>query len=354
MRPINLLTNAVPPSAVGTYAQQLADIFHVQPQIIDGSKPFGAKPFNWIWNGCQTKRALKKDDAIHHITNQSLSFLAKGLPRTVITVHDILEVTDPQTVGARAIYQYLYSGITRSQALIAVSQYTAKAVAARYGISLHDITVIPNGINTEFSKIDNFSSTIAGLSLGKELKIPEGSPVILYVGSEHPRKNVPAALRAFARLRQEFPTAVFIKVGEAGLATGRQTTLDTIDELGIAAHVRILNTISISRLQEMYNLANVFVFPSLAEGFGLPVLEAMACGTPVVTSNTTSLPEVAGDAALLVDPQNTEAVAKAMGRILSDASFASDLSARGLKRAQGYTWQAAAEKTVAVYKKLEI
>ena len=105
-------------------------------------------------------------------------------------------------------------------------------------------------------------------------------------------------------------------------------------------------------LPALYNGASLFVFPSLYEGFGLPVLEAMACGTPVITSNTSSLPEVAGDAAILVDPENVEAIVEAMRRVLADRALAAELQAKGLERAKQFTWERTARETIAVYEKV--
>jgi glycosyltransferase involved in cell wall biosynthesis len=125
---------------------------------------------------------------------------------------------------------------------------------------------------------------------------------------------------------------------------------ETVKQLGLENHVHFMGFVPEDELPALYNGADLFVFPSLYEGFGLPVLEAMACGTPVITSNVSSLPEVAGNAALLVDPYNVDELADAMRRILSDPALAADLRARGLERAQQFSWERTAQETLAVYK----
>lgn len=174
-------------------------------------------------------------------------------------------------------------------------------------------------------------------------------PYVLAVGNLEPRKNLPGLLRAFARLAPEVPHDLVL-VGAEGWLTGEIHA--TLDELRLGGRVRMTGFVEDADLPAWYGAADLFVYPSLYEGFGLPVLEAMACGAPVVTSNVSSLPEVAGDAALLVDPSDVDSIAEEMRRGLTDAALALDLRRRGQLRAADFTWDRTAEQTVAVYREV--
>jgi glycosyltransferase involved in cell wall biosynthesis len=176
-------------------------------------------------------------------------------------------------------------------------------------------------------------------------------PYILYVGSIEPRKNLPRLLVAYAHLRRRGSTRWRLVVaGPRKWKSG--PVYDAVARLELAEHVHFAGFVPEADLPALYNGADLFAFPSLYEGFGLPVLEAMACGTPVVTANTSSLPEVAGAAALLVDPSDVEEIAGALRRVLEDPALARDLRERGLARAAQFSWERTARATVAVYEKV--
>ena len=167
-------------------------------------------------------------------------------------------------------------------------------------------------------------------------------PYVLYVGALEPRKNLPTLVRAFGQVRREQPGLQLVVVG------GRRWKSSRLLPRDLEA-VRLTGYVPDELLPALYTGAAAFCFPSLAEGFGLPVLEAMACGTPVITSTTSSLPEVAGEAALLVDPLDEHALAGAVRRVLTDADLAHDLRERGRQRAAIFSWTRSAEMTLAVY-----
>ena len=178
---------------------------------------------------------------------------------------------------------------------------------------------------------------------------------ILYVGSEQPRKNVGTLLAAFAELRQDarFRDVALVKVGDPGgpEAPFRARTLRAVSELGLEDDVVFLGHVANEELRSLYAGSQCLVLPSLHEGFGLTPLEAMACGCPAVVSNTTSMPEVAGGAALLVDPRSSRALALALETVLTDERKRRELVGRGLARAQEFSWQRAAAETVRVYER---
>jgi len=175
-------------------------------------------------------------------------------------------------------------------------------------------------------------------------------PYVAFLGAKEPRKNVPSLIRGWAMAvrDRERPPALVV--------AGGQGHDDEIDEAvaEVPSHLRLLRPgfLRYTDLAGFLGGALMACYPSRGEGFGLPVLEAMACGTPVVTSNTSSLPEVAGDAALLVDPYDVEEIATAMRRILEDEALAAELRAKGLARAKEFSWERTARETIAVYEKV--
>ena len=170
---------------------------------------------------------------------------------------------------------------------------------------------------------------------------------ILSVGSLEPGKNRTTLLKAFAELRRRGVEHKLAVAGQRAWKCGSDFRL--AEELGLKGEVIFTGYVAPEEMPALYNAADLFVFPSLYEGFGLPVLEAMACGVPVVASNVSSIPEVAGDAALLTDPRDADALCDTMERALKDSGLKSDLRQRGLERAATFSWEKAARETIAVY-----
>ena len=320
----------------------------------------GIKTVGWLRlsRGLKQKIAIGEYDLIH-LTNQTLSFLVSGTLPSVVTVHDIIEVQEPQQKLAGIVNKYLYGGIRRADRIIAVSQYTANAIKNHYGVSDEKIRVISNGAGKEFHVIDEFSVTVGYQTLRRELGLNEKSRIVLYVGSDHPRKNVVVAVKAFAKARKREKELIFVKVGNPGIAIEREKLLKKMDKLGVRKFVRFIGNVSNERLNELYNLADVFVFPSRFEGFGLPPLQAMACGTPVVTANVTSLPEVVGDnrnfgeqAALVRQPDDVDGYAEDILKVINDVELAGALRRKGIERANKFNWQKTGIKVVDVYREI--
>lgn len=313
----------------------------------------GSKTMNWIRLGGSLKKDILRSRCdLVHATNQTLSFIRSKKVPFIVTVHDIIEIIEPQSIFGGLVARYLYKGIKKADHIIAVSEFTAKMVMDYYGLKRDRITVIPNGVGKEFHPINDFEQTVACSLWRQKLRLSAESKIILYVGSEHPRKNVTVALEAFAKLAREMNDVIFIKVGDPGFAAGREALLNAIDRFNVKDEVRILPNVDDSELNELYNLADVLIYPSTFEGFGLPPLQAMACGTPVVCSSATSLPEVVGEAAVLLNPSDVDGFAKALSLILLDHAKAGELRDKGIERAKGFSWQAAAVAEVEVYKKI--
>jgi glycosyltransferase involved in cell wall biosynthesis len=375
MNSIAYITNSSPDSGVGHRASNIARHLLIEQDFklskfhMDGEsctlkkddktiktlhklpRALGAKTMGWLRLGYVLKPMLSDYDLLH-LTNQTLGFISLKDHPTVITVHDIIELTDPQSVPGGLLAKYLYRGINRANHIITVSKYTAQQLINIYQISADKISVIPNGVDPKYHPIPNFKMSIAYWQLHQEMKIPVSAKIVLYVGSDHPRKNVSGAIQAFAQALRIDTELIFIKVGSPGLATGRQNLLDTIDNLGIKQNVRIINNITEDKLIEIYNLATVFIYPSRQEGFGLPPLQAMACGTPVITSNAASLPEVMGDAAITHHPDDVDGMGKSIISVLEDSVLASQLTVAGVDRAKRFNWINSANQVANVYRQV--
>lgn len=353
MKRIGIVTNAAPDSGVGVRAYEIAkritgNAFNASVvSLMAPASTFIPKSIGWLYRG----RSIPTFD-IYDFSNQTLSFLASKRRPSVVTVHDIIELTDPQDARASLLNRYLLSGIRKADLIVAVSEYTKRAITQYFDISESRIRVIPNGVSSSYTVLPDFRNTIGYQQLTRELGITPPGPVILSVGSEHPRKNLDTALATIALLKKTYPTVLFIKVGNPGIASGRTALLERIDQLNIRDNVKILGNVPSERLNELYNSADVFLFPSLLEGFGMPSLEAMAAGCPVVCSNATSIPEVVGGAALLHEATNAQAFAHSIQQVITDSELRSSLRAKGQARAAQFSWDTAARDMMQVYKQL--
>jgi glycosyltransferase involved in cell wall biosynthesis len=354
MTRVAYITNAGESSGVGRRAaeikKRLSTRFNIHEYSLQAEGKY--KPLAWVVGGWQLRRKINSKFDIVHATNQSLSFVLPAGGKVVATVHDLIEILEPQSAGANLVAKYLYSGLKRASKIIAVSEYTKKTLIDTLGMAPEQVKVIYNGVDEYFKPLSNFSQTIGYQQLKQELKLPEGAQVLLFVGSEHPRKNLPVALQVLAKLRQRNEKIFLVKVGVPGILAQREKTLQEIDKLKLREAVRLVGEVSAEKLRELYNLAEGLLFPSRFEGFGLPLLEAMACGTPVVAARATSIPEVVGEAGLLEEVDDVEGFAVGVERILQDKAYAEQLRQAGLARAKEFDWQRAAEQEAEVYKSL--
>jgi glycosyltransferase involved in cell wall biosynthesis len=230
--------------------------------------------------------------------------------------------------------------------IVTVSCHSKNEIMQALGIPESKITVIPCGVSEEFSP---HSACVASEDVAKILGIQ--SPFLLYVGNLKPHKNVATLLRAFAQLRKNNKLYhSLLIVGDD--ARWRQSVVDECSRLGVRDYTIFVPHVSRSLLPRVYAAADLLVMPSRAEGFGLPVLEAMACGTPVIASRTASLPEVAGDAALYFDPASPEELAVQIERILRSTELQGFLRNKGLQRARQFTWRQAARQHIELYNRL--
>jgi glycosyltransferase involved in cell wall biosynthesis len=267
--------------------------------------------------------------------------------RQVCTFHDLIPLDNPEWFSPRfsAWYGWLMPRLARQVAhIIAVSEFTRHRIVERFGVRPGKVTVIPNGVDERFSVRPAEEVAAARQTIG----VPEGH-YFLFVGSLEPRKNLSRLLKAWEKAHRRLPDDTWLVV--AG-AKGRSQVFTGVALEQLPPRVHLTGYVSDEDLPALYSGALAVVYPSLYEGFGLPPLEAMACGTPVVTSNRSALPEVVGDAGVLVDPYDTDAIAQALAEALENTGLREELSRRGLERARRFTWPQVAEQTVRVYKEI--
>ncbi len=325
--------------------QRVAELFNISF--------FNPKAIRAVGRDWQFIRTLNQQDNILHLPNQHLGRYGLFLRVPyIITVHDLIRYFDYKGYSTfihrpnlrDKFYLSLdYRGIKKAVRIIAVSHSTKRDLIQHLGIPEERISVVYEGIDHRL-----FKPTSRRLV---------DYPYILFVGSEHPRKNLGGLLRAFAILKSEgsFPGLKLVKVGKAGgpEAEFRKHSRQLIDGLNIAGDVIFTDYIAEADLPAYYSGAECFVLPSHYEGFGFPPLEAMACGCPVIVSNAASLPEITGEAALKVEPQDSNALAEAIYRVLRDKRLRQELISRGFEQAKQFSWERTARETLAVYRSVE-
>lgn len=269
----------------------------------------------------------------------------------VVTVHDLLfaDPAAPYPVATRRRFtEHVAAALSSGATVVAPSRWTAARLAERYGVSTGRFAVTPLAPDPRFHPLPPEEARRAvAATFGLR------APYVLYVGSSLPRKNLVGALAAISLLRRRgadgYRLAVVGATARDAAACCRLQGLEPRED--VLRHTNCLGKVPGPLMPLLYNGAEALLYPSLAEGFGLPVLEAMACGLPVVSADTSAIPEVAGDAALLVDPGDPEALAGALERVLGDGRLRRNLVEKGLRRARAFTWERTARETLAAYRR---
>jgi glycosyltransferase involved in cell wall biosynthesis len=266
--------------------------------------------------------------------------------RTVFTLHDLIFHFDP---GSHLPLNRMYLNLMmprflrEASAIIAVSESTRRDAVSVYGVPADKIHVIAEGVDARFKPVTH-PGRLAHVRNTYELP----QQFVLFVGTIEPRKNLTILFEAIASRRERgLPTWKLVIVGKPGWLY--EPIYRRVAELGLQDSVHFAGYVGDHDLPALYSAATLVAMPSRYEGFGLPVLEAMACGTPVISSNTSSLPEVAGEAALLVPPDDTRAWDEALTRVMSDDALRVSLRERGLAHAARFTWEQAARQTADLY-----
>jgi len=296
-----------------------AGLFPDHPQVT-----YRVIPWRRMWTHTRFAFALWRErPEVTFVPAHSLPVWFPG--PAVVTVHDLGYVYFPEAHPAVRI--------------IVDSLATATDVAAHYGVPERRISLVYPGVDPRLQRVTDANQLAA---VRERYRLPE--QYLLFVGTLQPRKNIARIVQAYARWRQESERSDVALV----LAGAQGWLYDPAWTAGVEGIV-LPGYIADADVPALYSGALALVFPTLHEGFGFPVLEAMRCGIPVITSNTSSLPEVAGDAALLVDPRDTRAIADAIARVIGDETLRADLIARGYQQADTFTWKRAAEQTCPFY-----
>jgi len=322
-------------SGIDKYSQEIAKRLDV--------KKVESRRYLSLMEAYRLSRLIGRQDDIVHLPNQDFARYALFLKNPfIVTVHDLVRSCfgfTKETITERILLKLDRRCIKRASHIIADSQNTRNDLIKYLKVPDSKISVIYCGIDHSIFK-------------PYEVKLLD-KPYILYVGSERPRKNLGRLFQAFARLKGDFPELKLVKIGAPGRSGKyRSDVMRQLDSLGITRDTIFVGHISELELAHYYSSAALLAYPSLYEGFGLPPLEAMACGCPVVTSNTSSLPEVVGEAGIMVDPYDTDSLAQAMRQVLTDDKLRDDMVRKGLERSRSFSWERAAEQTLEVYNKV--
>jgi glycosyltransferase involved in cell wall biosynthesis len=285
---------------------------------------------------------------LYHGTNFKMQTV--GRYGGVVTIHDLWLDRHPE-YSKKMLGQWPSSFKTRQTALrarkaITVSEFSARELVELYGLKREHIVVIPNGVSKDFVPRRDDPAMV---ELRKRIGL-KAEHYVLFIGGADPRKNHQTFLEAAEKVRKKLGSRILVLVGSPIHPFGDYEK--TARMRSLSEKVLCPGRLSMNELQLLYSSTDLFVFPSLYEGFGMPVLEAMACGAPVLTSNSTALAEVAGDAAVLVDPQDARALGEAMIRALEDEALRAALKVKGFDRAKQFSWEQAAVKTIALYGEL--
>ena len=285
---------------------------------------------------------VRRERDLVHLPNQNFARYALFRREPfIVTVHDVIRFRfrfDPETLVEKALLRLDVHCIRRANHIIAASQHTRNGLVRYLHIPEDRVTLVYDGVDHTIFKPGS--------------PRPLEEPYIIYVGSERPRKNLGRLFEAFAMLKRDFPGLKLVKAGTAGRSLSyRLDTVRKLEKLGIRQDVVFLGHVAENELARYYGSAVLLAYPSLHEGFGLPPLEAMASGCPVVASDNSSLPEVVGDAGILVDPTDTDGWVEAMRRVLTEGGLRDEMVGRGLERAKLFSWEKAARETLAVYEK---
>jgi len=301
----------------------------------------GSPLVSWLWRRTSPSATV---DLFHHPAGLSFPLHERANVITLpdLTIRHFPECHTPYTVEW---FEGLYRTIGDVDVILTYSEHTKQDLIETMGVAEERIHVTPLAAHERYRPDpdrDRVRAVLARYDLGQR-------PYLLNVGTLEPRKNHCRLLEAFRRLRQQRPSLEHQLVLVGGQGWKYEPIFEAIESYGLKPHVKWIGFVPLQDLPALYNGADVFVYPSLYEGFGLPPLEAMACGTPVVAARSSSLPEVVGDAGLLVDPLNVDELADAVGQVLADGQLHKTLREKGLQRAGLFSWEKTGRLTLAAY-----
>jgi glycosyltransferase involved in cell wall biosynthesis len=326
------------------------EVHHLYP--FRGKKYSALRHFlNHLWHPIKFKNEFKKD-RIKHIMFAEEAFMLNFLPceKTVVSCLDVIPLVLPNEASAkyRRFLSWAYKGMKKASTIIANSEYTKKDIVKHLDIPEDKISVA-------YPPVQDFFKEDLGIpgTFYTQYSLNPNAKYLLSVGAlDLPRKNVKTILEAFAKFHKEYKAAKLLLVGYTTLKGNLDKLNDQISKLGIGDAVQIITNVPDLDLVAFYNLASIFLFPSLYEGFGLPPLEAMACGTPVIASHVSSIPEVLGDAAVFVDPLDADEIARQIEMLMMNEKLREEKIQQGFRRAERYSWKNYCDSTLETYKKI--
>lgn len=308
------------------------------------------KYYERFWTFPRLVKQQKAD--IFHVIDPSeahiVYWLDKKTQPAIVTCHDLVNFYYNNNLQgsvqlpfiSKATWVHAVKGMCHAKHIVSVSSITAKDTNTILGIPLEKITVTPNAVDSSFKQLPKSEIAL----LRQKYNIPDDKFCLLNVGSNHPRKNLTTILKVVSHLVDKIPIH-FLKAGYDFTEEQKKY----IDEQKLASNISYIGKPNKQTLVELYNAADILMAPSLHEGFGITILEAMACGTPVITSNTSALPEVTGDAGVLVNPLDSQALASAVCKLHSDHHQYQELVEKGIARAKLFTWEKTGEQLARVY-----
>lgn len=353
-----------PKTGLGKYTYSLYDTFRVQGRDVRLVPPV-IPPFPGPVLSLMKKRGidiqtffqnypvrvnLGKTD-VCHITSQNLALLLRlrSMPPTILTIHDLYYLTTQNTQNRSATItehadRIAIAGVKKATEVIAISAFTKQTIIDLLGYPKDYITVIHRAVDT-----NHFHPAPVPADFRARHGLPEHAQIVLFLGSEDPRKNLAILLRAFHLVAARLPEAVLVKAGAIHFSQEAVQLRQMVQHLGIASRVLFLEHLTDEDLPLLYNTADVVVMPAFFEGFGLPALEALSCGRPVIAANASSLPEVVGDAGVLFHPYHVDELAIALVRLLEHPEERQRLSEAALIQAQNFSLEKQARETWEVY-----
>lgn len=345
-----------PTSGLGQYTRKLIEwLPQIDPQndyhFFRCWKNFGGKTYDrFLWENCVLPlKTLRQKIDVLHVPAFAMPFVRGAARRTVVTVHDLIGIIFPEHLSLPSRFywsKWLPSVNRNADRLIVDSECTKKDVVRYMQFDPEKVRVVPLAVD------EKFTSQKKGREIEEVCsKYSIQQPFLFFLGNVEPRKNLPRLIRAFRRLKSEQRIEHHLVIG--GSRSWHYPELaESCKESGVMESIKFIDYVEENDLAPLYRASELFIFPSLYEGFGLPILEAMACGVPVIASNVSSIPEVGGDAVYYVNPYNEEEIARAIHEVLRDRGIREELQRKGFEQARQFSWKRTAEETRRVFGEL--
>ena len=284
-----------------------------------------------------------KEDHIKHLTSQELAYLLNSIEmnKSVVTRYDLIPWAYEKNHSK--IWKNNMAGLKKADIILTISEFSRDEIIKYLNYPEERIHIVSAAVD------HNLYQKRRDKTILSKLNLPLDQKYILYVGSETPRQNLTFLLKAFNKLKKKLPNIKLLKIGDPQSYGARKQFLNSINDMGLQNDVIFIGYVLEEELPKWYNASDILVYPCLYAGFGLPPLEAMACGTPVITSNTSSLPEVVDDAGIMVDPYDVDSLYLNMYKLLTNPELHADLMKKGIKRAQLFNWDKSARETQEAY-----